>query len=123
MERPPRIEKTPDNQQEQKLSFDQKLTLATVLFDAVNKRNTFIQAQGGFDTFAEAGQHVGDMRNVYDEMEDAVSIARKEFDEKISDKREFVKQLKDAGNDDIADMLGGMFGVPKGGVFSRIFKK
>lgn len=113
MEKPPNREITPDNQQEQELSFDQQVALATNLFKAVDDRNVFIERQGGFDTFAEVGQHVGDMRFVYDEMENAVSIARQEFDEKISDKKEFVKQLRIAGNDAIADLIARMFSVPK----------
>ena len=56
---------------------------------------------------------MGDMRSVYDEMENAVSIARQEFDEKISDKKEFVKQLRIAGNDALADLIARMFSVPK----------
>jgi len=113
MEKPPNGETALDNQQEQELSFDQKVALATTLFQAVDDRNVFIQRQGGFDTFAEVGQHVGDMRSVYDEMENAVSIARQEFDEKISDKKEFVKQLRIAGNDALADLIARMFSVPK----------
>ncbi len=94
MEKPPRIERAPNGEQEQGLSFDQQIALATALSDAVNERNRFIQAQGGLDTFAEAGQHMKGMREAYDELEDTVSRARKEFDEKISDKKEFVKQLR-----------------------------
>lgn len=123
MEGSPRKETTPDSQKEQELSFNQKLSLAETLFDAVTKRNTFIQAQGGFDTFAEAGQYAGNMRSAYDDMESAVSHARKELDEKISDKAGFIKQLRDAGDNSIADMIREMFEIAEGSVFSRIFKK
>jgi len=126
MERPPKREVSPDVQQERELSFDQQLALATALSDAVDKRNVFIQAQGGFDTFAEAGQHVDGMRDEYDKMEDAVSRARKEFDEKIPDKGKFIEQLRNTGNDALADMISVVFNFFKdsrSSVFSRIFKK
>ncbi len=122
MEKPPSGKTTPENQQEQELSFDQQVELAKVLFNAVNDRNAFIKRQGGFDTFAEVGQHVNGMRNAYDEMEAAVSSARQDFDEKISDKKEFVKKLKDIGEDDLANTISRMFSVPKESIFSR-FKK
>jgi len=42
MEKPPNGETALDNQQEQELSFDQKVALATTLFQAVDDRNVFI---------------------------------------------------------------------------------
>jgi len=123
MEKPPNEETNPDNQQEQELSFDQQVESAKVLFDAVEKRNVFIQGQGGFDTFAEAGQYVNDMRAAYDKMEDALSSAMQDFDKKIVDKKEFVEKLKDMGEDDLADTIGGMFGVSNESLFSRFKKK
>jgi len=122
MEGPPSNEISPDNQHEQELSFDQQVELAKVLFNTVDERNVFTKRQGGFDTFAEVGQHVEGMRDEYDKLEAAVSSARKDFDEKISDKKEFVKKLRDAGEDDLADTIGRMFSIPKESIFSR-FKK
>ncbi len=113
MEKPPNGEAIPDNKQEQELTFDQQVALATNLFKAVDDRNVFIKRQGGFDTFAEVGQHVGDMRSDYDKMENTVSITRQEFDEKVSNKKEFVKKLRIAGNDVLADLVIRMFSVPK----------
>lgn len=93
------------------LTFDQQVALADVLYKAVDDRNVFVQRQGGFDTFAEAGQYLGGMRDAYDDMEKAVFAARNEVDEKISDKEEFVRQLRGEGRDDLADMIASMFRV------------
>ncbi|VAW31997.1 hypothetical protein MNBD_CPR01-82, partial [hydrothermal vent metagenome] len=68
MENLPSVEITPDNQQEQELSFDQQVELASKLFKAVNGRNDFIKRQGGFDTFAEVGQYIEGIRDAYDQM-------------------------------------------------------
>ena len=123
MEGPPIKETTPDNSQERELPFEEQVSLATTLFQAVGDRNVFIQRQGGFDTFAEVGQHVNDMKSVYDKMEDTVSVARQEFDEKVMDKNAFVSRLRSVGNDALADVIASMFGISKGNVFSRLFKK
>jgi len=123
MEGPPIEETTPDNLQERELSFEEQVALATTLFQAVDDRNVFIQRQGGFDTFAEVGQHVNDMRSVYDKMEEKVSVARQEFDEKVVDKNAFVSQLRSVGNDALAGVIASMFGVSRGNIFSRFFKK
>ena len=113
MEKIPGGEIAPDNQQEQELSFNQQAELAKALFDAINARNNFIKGQGGFDTFAEVGQHVDGMREAYESLEAVVSEARSEFDEKITDKSKFVNELKDSGEEDVADAIASMFGVSK----------
>ncbi|MEK7520303.1 MAG: hypothetical protein AAB581_03635 [Patescibacteria group bacterium] len=110
---------------EQELPFEEQLALATALCEAVNNRNRFTDGYGGFDTFAEAWQHVGDNRQKYDELADAVSRTRQELDEKVSDKGAFVEQLKNAGHDDVANRIASMFSVsPKReGIVSRLRKK
>ena len=111
---------------ERGLSFDQQVALAEALFKAVDDRNVFIQRQGGFDTFAEVGQHVEGMGATHDELEQVALNARREFDEKVFDKKEFVRKLRDVGNDALADTVARMFGVSKEAkesIFSRIFKK
>lgn len=113
MEKPPGGKMTPENQQEQGLSFDQQLELAEVLFSAVDERNDFIKRQGGFDTFAEVGQYVEGMRDVYDKMEEDVIRVRREFDEKVLDKKEFVNKLRKMSKDDLADTIASMFGISK----------
>lgn len=130
MERPPSGESSLDNRENRELSFDEQLTLATVLLQAVDKRNRFVEGYGGFDTFAEAWQHVGDNRAVYDELEKAAARARQELDEKITDKKAFVEQLRNAGHEDFANRIASMFGVSskvkkesKGSIFSRFRKK
>ena len=123
MEQPPNEEKIHDSRQEQELSFDQKIALATALNKAVDERNIFIKRQGGFDTFAEVGQHVGDMKASYDTLEDDVSRARQEFDSKIHNKKEFVEKLRGLEENALADRIASMFGVRKESIFSRIFKK
>lgn len=99
----------PEHHHEQELSFDQQVALAKALVNAVNKRNDFIERQVGFDTFAEAGQHVGGMRGVYDEMEAAVTRTRQEFDEKVSNKKQFIEDLRSSGETVAADMIQRMF--------------
>ncbi|MBI4114579.1 MAG: hypothetical protein HY445_01910 [Candidatus Niyogibacteria bacterium] len=129
MEKLSKEELTPKNE-ERKLSFEEQLVLAKALFHGVDKRNMFIEGHGGFDTFAEAWQHVGDNRAVYDELEAAVTRARQELDEKIPDKKVFVGQLSDAGHEDLAKRIARMFGVApktqkvsKSGLFSRFRRK
>ena len=102
-----------ENTQEEPLSFEQQLELAKILSDAVDKRNDFIKRQGGFDTFAEAGQYMEGMRDAYDKMENEVLKARREFDEKVSNKKEFVDRLRKAGEDTLADKITRMFNIPK----------
>jgi len=116
------------NNSEKELSFDEKASLAKSLFDAVNTRNNFIEMHGGFDDFAAVHQHVGDNRKIYDEMESAVTNARKEFDEKVSDKKQFLENLRNSGEVETADMIASMFSISKKGdkpksIFSSLFKK
>ncbi len=128
MEQPSNEEAVP-NDKERELSFEEQLVLAEVLLQAVDRRNRFTEGFGGFDTFAEAWQHVGDNRKVYDELEASVTQARRELDEKISDKKSFVDQLRNTGHEDFAKSISSMFGVSsknakpsKGGIFSRFSK-
>lgn len=114
MEKPPEGGKMASkNQQEKELSFDQYLELAEVLSNAVDERNVFIKRQGGFDTFAEAGQYIEGMRDAYDKMEEDISKARREFDERVFDKKEFVNKLRGAGKNDLADTIASMFSVSR----------
>ena len=113
MEKPTGGETMQDNRQEQELPFDQQLELAKVLFDAVDERNVFIKIQGGFDTFAEVGQYIKGMKDAYDKMEEDVSKARREFDEKVFDKKGFVNKLREIGENDLVDRITSMFGVSK----------
>ncbi len=128
MEKPPSGEIPSVNPEEKELSFEEQLSLAKNLFQSVDDRNLFIKRQGGFDTFAEAGQYVEGMRETYDRMEDAVTAARAEFDRKVADKKTFIKNLEEAGDEKLAVMISSMFGVPKekvskGGILSRVFGK
>src|SRR3989344_3830857 len=70
-----------------------------------DNRNKFTEAHGGFDTFAEVWQHVEGKREEYDKLDDAALQARKELDEKISDKKSFAQQLKVAGYDNFAERI------------------
>ena len=95
-----------------------------------DNRNKFTEAHGGFDTFAEVWQHVEGKMEEYDKLDDAALQARKELDEKISDKKSFAQQLKVAGYDNFAERISSMFSVssktrkaPEGGFFSRFRKK
>ena len=69
--------KTPDNQQEREISFEEQITLAEALYTATKERNDFIMRQGGFDTFAEAGQYAPGMREAYDQLAEADARAEK----------------------------------------------
>jgi len=94
--------KTPDNQQEREISFEEQITLAEALYTATKERNDFIMRQGGFDTFAEAGQYAPGMREAYDQLAEADARAEKELKERITNKEEFVRKLKDAGHTEAA---------------------
>lgn len=109
------------NNPEQELSFDEKFSLAKTLFNAVNTRNNFTEKYGGFDDFAEVHQHVGDNRQVFDKMDSAVITARKEFDEKIIDKKQFVEDLISREDIELANMIGLMFNISKRDDKSRGF--
>jgi hypothetical protein len=113
----------PENKQEQELSFNEQLSLAQTLANAVNNRNDFIKNQGGFDTFAEAGQHVMGGRASYDGLEQKVTDARKQFDEQVLDKKGFVTKLRSVNESDLADMMSSMFNISKGNIFTRLFRK
>lgn len=52
METEPITGVSPENNQEQELSFSEKLNLAKVLLKIVDNRNIFIEQHGGIDTFA-----------------------------------------------------------------------
>ncbi len=101
----------PENKQEKELPFNEQVELAKNLFKAVEDRNIFIERQGGFDSFADSGQYVESIKDAHDEMEEAIDKAKKEIDEKVSDKEGFVGRLKEAGENDLADLIAGMFGV------------
>ena len=90
MEQSSNKESSLGNQENKELSFEEQLALAGILLKAVDKMNMFIEGHGGFDTFAEVWQHVGDNRKIYDELEEAVTQSRQEFDEKIANKKAFV---------------------------------
>ncbi len=115
------MENIPTNSFEQELSFDEKVSLAGTLFQAVKARNDFIDMYGGFDNFADVDQYIGDNRKVFDEMESAVTDARNEFYEKVSDKKQFMEDLISRGDVDVADMIGLMFGISKRDDKSRGF--
>lgn len=98
-----------DNTHEQVLSFEEQLTLANSLFQAVSERNMYVQGQGGFNTFAEAGQHVEGAREAYNNLEKAANAAREAFDAGVLDKKEFVRSARSAGNVALADLIASMF--------------
>jgi len=113
MEKPPGGEMPPN--QEKELPFEEQVALATKLIQTTDERNRFIEGFGGFDNFAEAWQHVDDNRARYDEYEKKVLLLRQEIQDKISDKKAFVEQLKEAGHDTLADQIAKMFAfyIPK----------
>src|SRR3989344_1212383 len=96
---------------EQEAEFNEQLRLATELLRGFDIRNDFVRAQGGFDTFAEVGQHVDDIRAAYDRMEDAGSRARQEFDARVSDKKALVERLRAMGENDVAERIATIFDV------------
>lgn len=93
------------------MSFEDQLALATALFEAVDARNEFTDSFGGFDSFAEMGQHVGDNRKIHDELQNKFADLRKEFDTKIPNKSVLVEQLKAAGKNKVAERIEKMFSL------------
>lgn len=96
---------------EQELSLEQQVLLAQTLSEAVDARNNFTAGFGGFDDFADVHQHVGDNRAQYDALDKAASDARKELDEKVSDKKALVEHLRSIGENELAAKIGRMFQV------------
>lgn len=115
------MEGAPTNNPEQELSFDEKVSLAEDLFNAVKTRNDFTETHGGFDDFADVHQHVGDNRQIFDTMESTVTEARSKFDRKVTDKKQFMEDLISRGDVDVADLIGLMFRIPKRDDKSRGF--
>ena len=94
---------------EQELSLDEQVSLAVTLFEAVKERNDFTARQGGFDTFAEAGQHFPGMREAYNKLEADVNASRQTFDEKVADKAAVVAKLRESHGEEVANTIAGMF--------------
>jgi hypothetical protein len=131
MENKPEAGHIPEKIQEQELSFNEQMQLAQTLFDAVKERNDYIERQGGFDTFAVTS-NFGNGREIYSNMEKARVLARKEFDEKVTDKDVFFKKLKSVGENTLAETLSPMFEEinfpqinpkPKRSLLSRILRR
>ncbi|OHA44958.1 MAG: hypothetical protein A3G59_00855 [Candidatus Taylorbacteria bacterium RIFCSPLOWO2_12_FULL_47_20] len=128
MEQMPTGGEAPDNQQEREMSFEDQVALALELHRTTMERNDFIMRQGGFDTFAEAGQYAPGMREAYDQLAEADARAEKELNEKIKDKQELVGKLKDAGHTEAARTVALRFEIaspedmPKGSAIRRFFK-
>lgn len=121
----------PENTQEQGLSFNEQTQLAQNLFNAVKVRNDYIERQGGFDTFAVTS-NIGDGRKIYSGYEKAVDEARREFDEKVTDKEEFFKKLKSVNETVLEKTISSMFKnevhlerkkKPKKNLLSRILRR
>ncbi len=93
------------------LPFEEQLQLAVRLSEAVDDRNKFTSNFGGFDTFAEAGQHVDNNRTIFNNLELAVSEARADLDSKIQNKKMFVERLKKESHDGLAKRISQMFKV------------
>lgn len=119
------VEGPPQTPENQELSFNEQLELARKLFESVDERENFVKGFGGFDDFADVHQHVGNNRMVYDTLDDDVLKARKEFDEKVSDKGKFIEELITRGEERLAERIASMFSIrrPKKGLLSRLFKK
>ena len=114
----------PENGEAKELSFESKLALAKALTEANDRREDYPVMHGGdFDTFAESFANLPEYREPYDKLCDEAEKLRKEFDEKVSDKKEFVLKLKEAGEIDIAERIGKMFRVPEEKLLHRIFGK
>lgn len=116
----------PEEKGNQEKSFEYEVALAQALLNAINERNDFVHRQGGFDTFAEAGQYTPGMKEAYDQMEKAVGDAREAFDTGVSDKAAVVEQMKKT--DEMgAKTIALMFGLEKpnknvGSAIRRFFK-
>ncbi|MCF7835567.1 MAG: hypothetical protein K9M15_00360 [Candidatus Marinimicrobia bacterium] len=88
-----------------------QITLAKALTRANDERNRFIEQFGDFDTFAEVWQHVGNNRELFDELSAKALDAREEADKNILDKRAFVEYLQTTGEKDLACRISKIFGI------------
>ena len=109
--------------------LNEQIILAETLFDAVNKRDNFVQSQGGLDNIYDLAWFNGEeIRKSFEQLQEQVTNARKEFDEKVTNKEEFVRSANERGHHSAADLIKKMFIDSKltkseGGIFSRFFKK
>src|SRR3989344_2912469 len=118
------MENTEINVEVKEQSFEENLALAKALSRAIDRREEYPKMHGGsFDTFAESFANLPEYREPYDKLCDEAEKLRKEFAEKVADKKEFVQKAREAGEDEIAGLIGMMFSVPKEKLLSRIFKK
>lgn len=112
---------------EQELSLDEQVSLAVALLEAARERNDFTARQGGFDTFAEGGQHFPGMREAYDKLEAEFNTSRQAFADKVPDKAAVVAKLREVHGDEAADSIALMFRIrppqPPRRSFSDFFKK
>lgn len=124
MENKPELIKVSESGQESEISFNEQMTLAKDLLVVISEMDRFIVNHGGdFDTFAESFQHVGNLRGEHDQLQSKVSKLKKEFDEKIVDKKQFVNKLRSVNEEELADFVAKLFRVRKDNIFSKIFKK
>ncbi len=118
------MEGVPESKKEttQELDFDKAVSLAEELFRVAEARNQFAHDQGGgdFEGFATMGQHVGNNRLTYDELEAEFSKLRKKFDDEVKDKMRLVEQLRKIGDKELADKIARTFNV-RTGLIGRMF--
>ncbi len=100
-----------DYNQEHDLTLEEQVELANKLLAAIATRDEFPKRWGGFDEFSEIHQYVGDNRRQYDELWSVYLGVRKEFDEKVKDKKALIDHLRNTGANELADKISMMFRV------------
>ena len=118
------MEKIPQNNEH----LNEQMDLARKLFDAVNKRSDFINAQGGLDNIGDPAWFNGEeIKKGFEQIQQAVVDAQKEFEGKVPDKKQFMQQLRENDHDTMADSIERLFfpakPEQKGNMFTRLFKK
>lgn len=93
------------------ISLETQTRFAQALSEAVDARNDFIERLGGFDDFADVHQHVDGNREKFDALENAYEIARKTFNDAVTDKKALIKHLRNLNQKALAERIIRMFSV------------
>jgi len=100
-------------QEKSPISFEKQVVLAENMIKAVEKRENFVRGEGGFDTFAEVGQHVEGGREIYDRLNSEAHTAIEAFDAQVSDRQKFVGLLRSSGKEALAEQFGATFNIAR----------
>ena len=103
-------EKIPNSE----LTLGEQIDLAEKLKDAVDERNAIDSQYPDWDDLIVFVDSDPENRKEYERLWRESNEARKIFDEKVANKLELVKRLREIGNDRLASMIESMFGLLNG---------